>query len=73
MGLVKAVAAAGAAAAIGLIATKRKALANKVKNLFHHDEEAEVLSAPSHRVVKLPGEKNPRAARRHARRAARYV
>jgi hypothetical protein len=73
MSLVKAVAAAGAAAALGLIATKRKALTNAVKNLFNHDEEAEVLSAPAHRVVRLPGEKNPRAARRHARRASRYA
>ncbi len=76
MGLVKAVVAAGAAAAVGLIATKRCALVNAVagavRGLLPHDEEAAILSAPS-RVVKLPGPRNPRAVRRHARRAARHT
>ncbi|CAN5334234.1 hypothetical protein BH11MYX1_BH11MYX1_46900 [soil metagenome] len=72
MGLVKAVAAAGAAAALGLLATKRRAITNAVKNLLHHDEEAAMMSAPA-RIAKRPGQKVPRAERRRARRAARYV
>lgn len=72
MSLVKAVVAAGAAAALGMLATKRRAVTDALMNLILPDEEAAILSAPS-RVAKHLGKDAPRALRRRARRATRYA
>ena len=66
MGLVKAVVAACAAALVGRIATKRRALTNAIKGLLHHDEEAASMSAPP-RIVK------PRATPENRSRRSRVL